>query len=113
MAPAKAQRRNVMTSGCRRVITLRRYALRLCGRKPHHLSLLTFDGEINRLCDAAANTEYIVSKCKITEFDPIVLGGRDYVSISIQQLEIDALVSVVLIYLRIEPVTSKRKRNLN
>ena len=70
-------------------------------------SLLTFDGEIDRLRDVAANTEYIVSDCKVTEFDLIVLGGRDYVPISIQHFEIDPLVSVVLIDPRIEPLTSK------
>ena len=77
------------------------------------LCLFRFNGEIDRLRDAAANTEYIVSRRKVTEFDLIVIGDRDHVPIRVQQLQIDPLVAVILIDLCIEPATSKRKRNLD
>src|ERR1041384_2339152 len=83
----------------------------ICGK----LSVVLFgvDGEIDRFRDVAANTECICSGCKVTKFDRILLGDRDNVPIRVQQLEIDPLVAVVLVELRIEPATSKRKRHLN
>ena len=75
--------------------------------------LFTLDGEIDRFRDAAADTVYVVSARKVTQYDLIVLGSRDQVPIRVQQVEIDPLVSVVLVDARVEPASPKRKRNFD
>jgi hypothetical protein len=69
--------------------------------------LFTFDREIDRRRDLTANAEYVVSARKVTEFHLRAIGDRDQVPIRIKQLEIDSLVSVVLVNHRVESVTSK------
>ena len=69
--------------------------------------------KINRLANIAANAIYISSGCQIFQVYLLVACRCDKISVGIEQFEMYRLITLILIYLRIEQRTPQLKSNLD
>jgi hypothetical protein len=75
------------------------------------ITLAAFDRKIDGLCHAASDTVKVGAEREVVQLHLLLICRRYQISVPVQQLKIDRLIAMVLIYLRIESRSPQIKLN--